>query len=498
MTLDSATRAEICRMAKVDKMSINAISQELKVHHTTVSNALKEVYRAFPSERQFPPILKPHENIIKELLGKYSKLQAKSLKRLLKDRGIGCSVTTAGRVLRHLKSSSGVAYGIRTVLSGQEGQVDWGEKIIPIGNKRQKVYFFAMILSFSRHLFAKATRDMKAATFMCCHTEAFLWFQGVVRRNLYDNLRTAVVERIGDNIRFSRSFYDYTAHYLFEPVACHVRTPEEKGRIERQISNIKNNFLNGREFSSFEDLNHQLQVWLMDRLNDKHPEDRTKTIRQFYEEERPKLLKLPKSHLWPRRIEYAKIGKQPYARFEGNLYSMPPAITRTTVRLMVGMSDLEIYSKNDLVAIHERSFEKGKIIDDKEHLKELLETKGKSTSASYQRSYILRLIPDLEVLFADLANRQEPLAPIMARLNLLVDQFGIESLSEAVQTAKKDDSLRIDSLELLLSQKRLDPATKFHDPSLIRYSLPKHFRNIRTTHSNLAQYSKGNKKDGNN
>jgi len=491
VTLDSATRAEICRMAKIDKMSINAISQQFRIHHSTVKNALKDVNRTFPSERQFPPSLETHENLIKSLMIKYQKLQAKSLRRLLKQRGINCSVTTAARAIRYLKSSSPVAYGIRRVLAGQEGQVDWGEKIIAIGDKRQRVYFFVMVLSYSRHLYALATRDMKSATFLCCHTAAFLWFRGIPRRILYDNLKTAVIDRVGDNIRFSREFYDYTSHYLFEPIACHVRTPEEKGRVERQVSNIKNNFLNGREFSSLDDLNQQLQDWLLERLEEKHPEDRSQSIENVYKEEHPSLLSLPKSQLWPRRIVYAKIGKQPYARFEGNLYSMPPTVTRTTVRILVGMSDIEIYSQNELVAIHPRSFEKGKIIDDEEHLKQLLETKGRASSATYQRAYILRLIPDLNVLFSDLANRQEPLSPVIERLNLLVDRYGIETLGEVVELAKKENSLRIDSLELLLSQKRLDPSTNYHDPSIIRYSLPKHFRNIRTKHSNLKQYTKG-------
>jgi hypothetical protein len=158
---------------------------------------------------------------------------------------------------------------------------------------------------------------------------------------------------------------------------------------------------------------------------------------------------------------------------------------------MAGMSDIEIYARNKLVAIHLRSYEKDQIIDDKEHLEQLLAKKGSAASASYRRSYILRLIPDLETLFQDLANRQDSLSPVMTRLNLLMDRHGIDSLSEAVETAKQDDSLRIDSLELLLSQKKFNQSEQHHDPSVIRYSIPKHLREIRTLHNNLKNYSKG-------
>jgi transposase len=491
VTIDSATQAEICRMAKVDKMSINAISMQLKVHHSTVKNALQTISQAFPYERQFPPSLKAHEGLIESLMAKYHKLQSKSLTRLLRDRGIQCSTTTSLRALRHLRNKTPVVYGIRRVLSGQEAQMDWGEKVVAIGEQRIKIYFFVLILSYSRHLYAQATRDMKSATFLCCHTAAFLSFSGVPRKILYDNLKTAVTSRVGDHIQFSKEFYGYTAHYLYEPIACHVRTPQEKGRVERQVSSIKNNFLNGREFTSVENLNKQLQVWVKERMGDKHPEDRTRTINSFYDEEHPKLLPLPQSPLWPRQIAYAKIGKQPYARFEGNRYSLPPKVSHTQVRILAGMSDIEIYAQNKLVAIHPRSYKKDQIIDDKEHLEQLLSSKGRVTSASYRRSYILRLIPGLEDLFQDLANRQESLSPVMARLDLLVDQHGIQTLSEAVDSAIQDDSLRIDSLELLLSQKKFSQSERYHDPSVIRYSIPKHLREIRTQHNNLEKYSKG-------
>jgi len=58
-----------------------------------------------------------------------------------------------------------------------------------------------------------------------------------------------------DEGQFNRHFLDFTAHYLFDPSACNIRSSHEKGRVENAAKYIKNNFLAGRTFSSLADCN---------------------------------------------------------------------------------------------------------------------------------------------------------------------------------------------------------------------------------------------------
>lgn len=487
MTIESSLRAAICRMANVDKMSTNAIAEQLSIHHSTVKRALKIQSQKLNCERQFPPSLLKHEGLIKEIIEKYPKVQGKSLRRLLKDLSVDSSSTTCIRALRFLRGSQQSIYGIRTTLPGVEAQYDWGEKTILIGSKKRKIYIFVMVLSHSRNVYAAITENMKTETLAYFHTEAFKWFGGVPRKILYDNMKTVVIERAGDVIQFSKSFFDYSAHYLFEPIACHVRTPQEKGRVERQVGSIKNNFFNAREFCDLEDLNNQLGDWLIERLSNSHPTDKSKTINDIFKTEEPFLIRLPKQHLVLRRAVIVSIGKQAFAQFETNRYSIPPEHAHSTVRLLVGYKDIEIYRGNSLIATHSRSFNKNQIVENGAHLESFLKHQGKGTKPAYRRGYLMRLLPDLEPLFQRLALQNDSFKPVVTRIQLLLDRYGVTHVENAIKELNKSESLRIDSLELSLSQ--FNGKNREHiDGSGVKYSLPKHLRNIETVHRNLETY----------
>src|SRR5580693_7733970 len=49
----------------------------------------------------------------------------------------------------------------------------------------------------------------------------------------------------GEKPLFHPRYLDFAAHYGFEPRACTVRRPNEKGRVEAGVGYVKKNFLNG-------------------------------------------------------------------------------------------------------------------------------------------------------------------------------------------------------------------------------------------------------------
>ena len=63
---------------------------------------------------------------------------------------------------------------------------------------------FVMVLSFSRRVFLRFFLDARMENFLHGHLGAFAAWDGVPRVILYDNLRSAVLERHGDAIRFTR------------------------------------------------------------------------------------------------------------------------------------------------------------------------------------------------------------------------------------------------------------------------------------------------------
>jgi hypothetical protein len=97
--------------------------------------------------------------------------------------------------------------------------------------------------------------------FVAGHVEAFADFGGVPRVLLYDNLKSAVVERHGEAIRFQPTLLAMAAHYRFEPRPVAVARGNEKGRVERAIRCVRDAFFAARTFTDLADLNRQAAGW---------------------------------------------------------------------------------------------------------------------------------------------------------------------------------------------------------------------------------------------
>ena len=144
----------------------------------------------------------------------------------------------------------------------EEAQIDWGAfGAIRIGHGVRPLSGFVMVLSYSRALFALFTLDQTLESFLRGHVEAFAACQGVARTLVYDNLRSAVLDRAGTAIRFHPRLLELAGHYHFAPRPCTPYRANEKGKIERQIHYVRQAFFAARTFADVEDLNAQFRRW---------------------------------------------------------------------------------------------------------------------------------------------------------------------------------------------------------------------------------------------
>lgn len=156
------------------------------------------------------------------------------------------------------------------------------------------------------------------------HVDAFTDFGGVPRVLLYDNLKSAVLERHGDAIRFHPTLLDLSAHYRFEPRPVAVARGNEKGRVERAIRYIREAFFAARTYTNLADLNRQAAEWTASAVLDRAwVEDRDRTVRQAFDEEQRLLLPHPDTPFPAHERLEVEVGKTPYVRFDLNDYSVP-------------------------------------------------------------------------------------------------------------------------------------------------------------------------------
>jgi transposase len=143
---------------------------------------------------------------------------------------------------------------------GQQAQVDWAYcgRHPDRRGKLVGVYAFVMVLGFSRMMYVRFTTSMRMAELIDCHRRGFEFFGGVPGSILYDNMKQV---RLDDG-ELNPAMVDFAAHHGFAVKTCRVRRARTKGKVERMVDYVKDNFLNGREFIDLDDLNSQGICWL--------------------------------------------------------------------------------------------------------------------------------------------------------------------------------------------------------------------------------------------
>ena len=145
--------------------------------------------------------------------------------------------------MRTLKPKSVVEPLVRfETAPGEQMQVDWVEFR---ASGRAPLYAFCATLGYSRASFVEFVSDMKVDTLIECHQHAFASFGGVVKKVLYDNMKTVVVERdhYGDGQhRFHAGFLDYAHHSGFVIKLCRAYRAKTKGKVERFNGYLRRSF----------------------------------------------------------------------------------------------------------------------------------------------------------------------------------------------------------------------------------------------------------------
>ena len=194
----------------------------------------------------------------------------------------------------------------------------------PRGRARPPLMAFVKVLSYSRAIYLRFFLDARMENFLRDHVDAFKIWDALPRVLMYDNLKSAVLERLGDAIRFHPTLLALAAHYRFEARPVAVARGNERGRVERAIRHVRDSFFAAHTFSDLADLNAQAAHWCHEQaVNRPWPEDTSTRVRDALAGEQPRLLRLPAKSCATEEMVAAKAGKSPYVRFDLNDYSIP-------------------------------------------------------------------------------------------------------------------------------------------------------------------------------
>lgn len=456
MTIPKETEAEIVRLYHGEKWPIGTIAGQLGLHHTTVQRVLRQTGLEAKVVAPRPSMADPFVPFIVEQLEKYPQLHASRLFVMIKERGYPGGPDHLRRVVGRLRPRRAAeAFQRLRTLPGEQAQVDWAHfGKLQIGRALRPLWAFVMVLSFSRRLFLRFFPGASMPFFLRGHIEAFADFGGVPRVLLYDNLKSAVLERHGDAIRFHPTLLEMSAHYRFEPRPVAVARGNEKGRVERAIRYIRGAFFAARSFTDLADLNRQATEWATTAAVERPwVEDRARTVREAFDEERGVLIPLP-SEPFPadERLD-VEVGKTPYARFDLNDYSVPHDRTQRTLTVFADLATVRIADGNDVVATHVRSWDRAQQIEDQTHLDRLIQEKRRAREhRGFDR--LAKAARSSQAFLRIVASRGGNLGNTTARLLHLLDSAGAVELEEALVEALERDTIHVGAVRHIVDRRR--------------------------------------------
>jgi transposase len=448
--------AKILRYFHVEKWRVGTIARQLGVHHATVDRVLSQAGLAKAERAHRPSLIDPYLAFVRESLKQYPRLSASRLYAMVRERGYsGGEDHFRHLIALYRPRPPAEAYLRLRTLPAEQAQVDWGHfGKIRIGRAERTLMAFVMVLSFSRRIFLRFFLDARMANFLRGHVAAFEDWQGVARVLLYDNLKSAVLERRGDAIRFHPTLLDLAAHYRFEPRPVAVARGNEKGRVERAIRYIRDNFFAARQWHDLDDLNAQAAAWCQGPASDRPcPQDRSMPVREVFAQEQPQLLALPETPFPCHECEAVHVGKTPYVRFDGNDYSVPYTQVRRTLSVLASPEQVRVLDGTEVLASHPRSYDKGAQIEDPAHLAELSERKRQARHHRGQ-DRLARAAPSSTKLLVRAAERGENLGSITAALLRLLDHYGAAELEAAIAEALARDVPHPNAVRLALARRR--------------------------------------------
>lgn len=464
-------------------MSNREIAKAIGCSRKTVSKYISNP-ESKPSKRKGRTLkLSPYHDYIREIINRYPKLKAPVVLRQIQKKGFDGEISILRDFLRKIRGQSlkKQAYSRFESEPGQQMQVDWGHfGTISYGKTKRKLYGLAVIESHSRMLYVSFTHSQKQEALHQALFDAFKYFGGPPEELVVDNMITAVTERTGALIRFNDSFLHFLLPLGIKPVACNIRSPHEKGKIERSIHYIRHNFLPLREFNNLPELQSQAMEWLNNIANTRtHSTTGEIPVKRL---QRYRLKKLPYPAPDYREIHSLYVHKDFSVRFDSNTYSVPVWTIGKTVVLKANQEKVWMYYKTRCIAVHARSWEKQQRIELESHKSQLHKLRKRRLADKNVLAFLSLGQTALDYL-NELEKTRSPLKKDIIQIMTLKDKYGDSSIIIALNKALDLKLYGAGYIQNILYQE-MTPKT-CHPPVKLKSDI---LNEIRLCSPNLAEY----------
>ena len=430
---------EIHRLRHDTGLSIRKISRRLGIHRRTVRDALEQSRPESAKQPRRGSLIDPYRGWLLSKLEQYPELTAARLLQMLRDRDYPGGYTLVKSCVAELRPRLKPAYFTLSFPPGDCAQVDWGVwKGLDVPGGRRRISFFVMVLCHSRMMYVELFMGQAMEHWLSAHRNAFIAFGGVPARVMVDNCKTAVLSAAaaGQPPVFNPAYLDFAAHYGFQPVACNVGRPNEKGRVEQAVGYIKTSFFGGREPSSLEAMGPALSDWLDTVANVRiHGTTKRRPAELFAEAEKDALQDLPQGHHDCAVSERVTANSRFRITVDTNRYSVPSGYASQRLVLQRHADRIAVYTPDGtLIADHPRSCGRHQDVLDPQHERELV-LRTRYARDKRQLESFLSLGTAAEDYLTGLRDKRPDWRGHVRRINALADIHGRDQVARLLMDA---------------------------------------------------------------
>jgi transposase len=333
---------------------------------------------------------------------------------------------------------------------GEEMQHDTSPHEIELAGKKRKAQTASAVLCYSRMLFFQCYSSFRRFDCKVFLTDALRYFSGVPARVLIDNTHVVVLRGTGRQMVPVPEMAAFGERFGFHFVAHEIGHANRSARVERPFGFIENNFLAGRTFASWEDLNQQARQWC-DRVNSTYKKHLRSVPRELLAVERLHLKPLPAWIPEAYRLHQRLVDIEGYVALHTNRYSVPLDWIGRRVEVRETKDKIEIQLDARHLVSHRRRAEA-------EHQRILLSQHRPPRGQGIPRpdphpeeKAILAAVPEMTEYVAALKQRSRKVLTLALRqLWRLVREYPREPLLAAVGEAARYGLYDLDRLERMI------------------------------------------------
>jgi hypothetical protein len=333
---------------------------------------------------------------------------------------------------------------------GVEAQHDTSPHTVEVGGKKYAAQTASAVLCYSRMLFFQMYPTFQRFDCKVFLTDALRYMGGATERVMIDNTHVVVLRGTGKEMVPVPEMEAFAERFGFRFVAHERGDANRSARVERPFAFIENNFLAGRTFTSWQDLNSQAREWC-DRVNATYKKHIRAVPRELFVIEKLHLKPLPVWIPEVYRLHERTVDVEGYVSMHAIRYSVPVAWIGRRVEVRETRDRVEIELDPRHIVRHARDWTP---YPHRVTLPEHKPPRGegvKRTDPHPEEQAIVRAVPEIARYVAALKQKSRKVVVLALRQLLrLVEEYPRGPLLAAVEQAAHYGLYDLDRLERMI------------------------------------------------